>query len=1187
MASYGSLGVNVYVNTAGMAQQVTRATVQAGEQAGRAGGSALSKGLSAAIKGGLVAGGLVAAAGTAIAKFGIQSAASLETTTTAFTSLLGSSKAATDQISQLQKFAAKTPFSQQDVLGYAQQYFALANSVGMAQDQVIPFLTSIGDVAAVTGASTENIHNAVMAIGQIGSAGKLTLENLNQISEAFPGFNAAAAIASATGQTTADVLNQIHAGTLSAAEGIPALIKGMQDFQGAAGAMAKQSQTLSGLWSTFTDTIQISLTQAFTPIIPVIKQTLDTITPVVKTAMAGIAPALGSVIQALAPAVGPLISGLGQILTTTFNLLGPILSALIPLVKPLVAAFQAMLPPVATVLQLFADMAATILPPLVAVFTDVVNTIRPVIEQLAHALAPVFPVIAQAIKAMMPVVQQLADAFAGSLLQVIQTLVPLIPKLVPAFASIADAVGQVMTALAPLIPVLVDALAPIIPVIADAITALMPSLQAFVGALGAGLQDAITAIAPALPGLAEAFGSLAGSMSDLLTALSPMIGPFLQFIGAIVKIGAGALTDIIRAVSKLVGWLSDLIEMSSKVTGAITGLVGNIPGVKQLFHAISTDGGAAAKVIQDATTNVKDFTDALVASNGVLTQTIKLTAAKKLQDSGLAEKAAKAGISLKDLTKAVTGNEDQVVDMITRWKKFGGPSDETILAFIALNKQFGYAKGNAYDLLQATGQLPPSFSASATAAENLAGVTGAVEQSLHGWRLDIDTAPALEKLQKLYGAAVGTRVATGDLRPSDVPIINKAVQKAIDEAKKTSPLPQPTPVTTTPTPTPTPKAAPPKPGKFDRSLFDTLKQAGTETAKAVADAWGQINASLKGTKKTSEAFRAELKKHIDKLKDWVRELGKDKGDLDAANKRLQIRKDLFNQLSDQAKAYGSFVTTLERIPVKDDPVNVATRTYRLVVASAAQTQQVLDSALQAAKNIQTTTDDTQKTRKATATDFIADMRKRVDATVAFYKNVNKLRKAGLNKSTLQEIIKAGPQAAGQAAAALAAGGDKAVTAVNKQQKRLTEAAKNIGAQGVNQFYKIGINQAQAQVDGLEAQLKKDRKRIDSIIQKNVIDVIKKKLGIKSPSTVMHQQVGIPIGQGVISGLDAVQRSVDRRMNRLVGVPVTRVGGVSGYAGHPLGGGGGHTVNVYPRADHSEQAIGRAVSRELGWMARTA
>jgi tape measure domain-containing protein len=204
--------------TQGLQRGIQRDLNHAGSQAGTAAGAEFGNNFSNSASGGISrvknllgsvakGAGLVTAAsvaaGGALTALGIKSAASLETTTTSFTALLGSTKAATDQIKILQQYAAKTPFSQQDVLGFAQQFYTLAGSVGLSNKQLIPFLDAVGNLGAVTGASTENIRNAVMAIGQIGSSGKVTLDNLNQISEAFPGFNGAAAIANATGQTTA------------------------------------------------------------------------------------------------------------------------------------------------------------------------------------------------------------------------------------------------------------------------------------------------------------------------------------------------------------------------------------------------------------------------------------------------------------------------------------------------------------------------------------------------------------------------------------------------------------------------------------------------------------------------------------------------------------------------------------------------------------------------------------------------------------------------------------------------------------------------------------------------------------------------------------------------------------------------------------------------------------------------
>jgi tape measure domain-containing protein len=244
-SAYVSLIPSYRGGTKAISQQMSPGAEGAGTESGSRFGAgflgSLTKSLggaaTAAAKYGAVIGGAALAGVGALSKYGIRGAASLQTTTTAFTSLLGSSQAATAQIQALQKFAAATPFSQTDVLGYAQQFFSLAGSIGMSKDQVQPFLSTIGNLGAVTGASTTNIANAVTAIGQIGSAGKVSLDNLNQISEAFPGFNGAAAIAAATGKSTAETMKDISAGSIDAKTGVAALLKGMQQFPGAAGAM--------------------------------------------------------------------------------------------------------------------------------------------------------------------------------------------------------------------------------------------------------------------------------------------------------------------------------------------------------------------------------------------------------------------------------------------------------------------------------------------------------------------------------------------------------------------------------------------------------------------------------------------------------------------------------------------------------------------------------------------------------------------------------------------------------------------------------------------------------------------------------------------------------------------------------------------------------------------------------------
>jgi tape measure domain-containing protein len=500
-----------------------------------------------------------------IVSTGIKASASLEQTQVAFTSLLGSTKAANKQISQLQAFAAKTPFSQQDVFGYAQQYFALAQSVGLAKDQVKPFLTAVGDIAAVTGASTQNIHNAVLAIGQIGSAGKVTQDNLRQISEAFPGFNAAAAIAAATGKTTAQVMQDIQSGTLDANTGIHALIVGMQKFPGAAGAMAKQAQTLNGLWSTFTDTIKIRLTQAFTPLIPVVKQQLAQLTPVISQALKTFAPAITSFAQNLQPVIAPLVRGLSTVFSSALSALGPVFATLAPVIQPLANTFAQLAKAIGPVLVLLAQTIAQVGPPLLAIFGDLLTTLQPLVTALTQALTPVLPVLAQAFQqigaALRPIVGQLVAIFA----QQMKDLAPVLPGLVQALGNLAVA--------------LLNLIQPFIPVIG-----LMTELSTLVNK---PLIRALTVLVNALAAVVNATARLANKMKDLFGWL------------------AGPIGTAIRALRGPLHTLENMLRPLAELADRIAQLKGIVNTAKGVFHsagtAISYFSGQTGTIGQAAT----------------------------------------------------------------------------------------------------------------------------------------------------------------------------------------------------------------------------------------------------------------------------------------------------------------------------------------------------------------------------------------------------------------------------------------------------------------------------------------------------------------------------------------------------------------------------------------------------------
>lgn len=341
-------------------------------------------GIGGLVGGAAVAGGftaLTAGLGTLTA-FGLKSAASLEQVQVAFNSLTGSVAAGTAQFKALQQFANATPFTFNDLTTAAQRFDAFSGSVGLAQNQLIPFLTTIGNLVSETGGGAQSLDSISLALGQTASQGKLTLGNLEQINNAIPGFNSVAAIAAVRGETTAQVMNELAAGTISASQGIPQLLKGMQQFPGAAGAMDRQAQTLLGVFSTFHDVISQSLSNAFAPVIPAIKTSLLQITPILGTALDKLAPAIGGFLAALLPTLGQVATALTGVLTPLISQLGPALVTLTPSIAPLGAA----LAQIAIALAPLIPMLATTLVAALQIITPLLVALAPIITAIVGPL---------------------------------------------------------------------------------------------------------------------------------------------------------------------------------------------------------------------------------------------------------------------------------------------------------------------------------------------------------------------------------------------------------------------------------------------------------------------------------------------------------------------------------------------------------------------------------------------------------------------------------------------------------------------------------------------------------------------------------------------------------------------------------------------------------------------------------
>lgn len=189
--------------------------------------------------------GAVAAAGKGIS-MGVQMAAQAEQAQVAFQTLLGSSTAAAAVLSDLQSFAASTPFEFPELRDTAKNLIAF----GVTTSELQSRMQMLGDIAAGTG---KPIGEFAAIFGKVKATGKVGLESLNQLAER--GVPIYTALASTMGVGREEMLDMISKGKVGFAELDAALQQTTSAGGMFAGGMLAQSTTLTGLWSTFTDNV--------------------------------------------------------------------------------------------------------------------------------------------------------------------------------------------------------------------------------------------------------------------------------------------------------------------------------------------------------------------------------------------------------------------------------------------------------------------------------------------------------------------------------------------------------------------------------------------------------------------------------------------------------------------------------------------------------------------------------------------------------------------------------------------------------------------------------------------------------------------------------------------------------------------------------------------------------------------
>jgi len=169
----------------------------------------------------------------------------LQTAQIGFTTMLGSSEKAQAFLDDMADFAAKTPFEFPELLDASKRMLAY----GFAAGEVLPTLRAVGDAAAALGSGGEGIDRITLALGQIRAKGKLSAEEMRQLTEA--GVPAWHILAEAMGTTVPELQKMVSKGLIPGAKAVEMLTEGMTKRFG--GMMASMEDTWQGVTSSIKD----------------------------------------------------------------------------------------------------------------------------------------------------------------------------------------------------------------------------------------------------------------------------------------------------------------------------------------------------------------------------------------------------------------------------------------------------------------------------------------------------------------------------------------------------------------------------------------------------------------------------------------------------------------------------------------------------------------------------------------------------------------------------------------------------------------------------------------------------------------------------------------------------------------------------------------------------------------------
>lgn len=466
-----------------------------------------------------------------------------------------------------QKYADQTVYGLEDIQAITAQL--AANGVA----DYDKLAEAAGNLNAAAGGNAETYKTVGMVMTQTSGLGKLTTENFNQLSEAIPGASGKLKQAlSDMGAYEGGVGNfnkAMENGEISAEEFNRAVME--LGFDEAAVEAAKSTETFEGALGNLEAAASAGMVKIVDQVKPYITSAINGVTPVIEGAFNVVAEGVGRVVdgikqfgERMAPVFEPVAQAARDIAPLFEQIGGKVTGELAPALENVGLAFEKVIEAVAPFAETIVSTVGPIVADISGKFVDLGTTISeklaPIIEGLAQIVAVAMPYIqavwtnvTNAIKGVVDAVWPIIEQVINTAMTIIQDVINVVLALISGdwgavWEGIKTLVFDVWEGIKSLIGTAIESVKGVISTALDTIKSIWDGAWSGISSFFGGIWD----------GIKQGASDGINAVIDAVSGIKDKITGFFSDAGQwLVDAGKNILQGLWDGISGALGWLGD------------------------------------------------------------------------------------------------------------------------------------------------------------------------------------------------------------------------------------------------------------------------------------------------------------------------------------------------------------------------------------------------------------------------------------------------------------------------------------------------------------------------------------------------------------------------------------------------------------------------------------------------------